>query len=65
MKVGVMMDVWYMMAVVIATVIAWDVGLIIDDSLGNGDLGLRVLFAILVMGIFIMKGVSKKESNDD
>jgi hypothetical protein len=55
------MDIWDTIAVAIATIIAWVVGLIIDDSLGNGDLGLRVLFSILVMGIFIMRAISKKE----
>ncbi len=37
------------------TLAAWFVGFVVDANLGGGELGLRIVFPIIVMGCCIMK----------
>ena len=48
---------------IIATLVAWFVGLLIDVNLGSGDwqmLYLRVLLPVLAMGLCILGELKKK-----
>lgn len=52
-----------MMNAILATVLAWFVGLFLDANIGFepvGFLELRILFPIVVMGCFILKKLDKK-----
>lgn len=53
-------------AAVLSTIFAWFVGLVLDANLDLGDpMGFgsfRILFPILVMGVFILKAINKKDT---
>lgn len=50
---------------IISTIAAWFLGLIIDVNIDVGDpvgiLNLRVLFPVLVMGIFILRAFNRND----
>lgn len=53
-----------MASAIVATIVAWAIGLILDANIGFNPLGfleLRTLFPIIVMGCFIIKKLDKKE----
>lgn len=50
---------------VIATIVAWFIGLVVDANVSQDMLGfleLRTLFPILTMGVFILKAINDKNS---
>ena len=53
-----------MISAIVATILAWIVGLFLDANISFNPLGfleLRTLFPIIVMGCFIIKKLDKKE----
>lgn len=53
------------LAAVLSTIAAWFVGLLFDANLDVGDpigfLSLRILFPILVMGVFLLSAIHKND----
>lgn len=51
-------------AAVLSSLFAWFIGLLIDANLDMGShmgfLELRIIFPVLVMGVFILKAINKK-----
>ncbi len=53
---------------IVSTVVAWFIGLVIDANINfdqQGFLYLRVLFPIIVMGIFILSAINKNEKSSN
>lgn len=50
---------------IVSTIAAWFLGLVIDVNIDAGDpvgiLNLRVLFPVLVMGVFILRAINRKD----
>lgn len=49
-----------------STILAWFIGLVLDVNLDAGDpmgiLGLRILFPMVVMGVFILRAIDRKDA---